>query len=632
MPDVTQTGRGHMPLNSRFHGNDARLPVLNILSFLFCLFLFASPALAQSGQHGLALHGAPKNPKTFKHFDYADPDAPKGGELRMAAIGTYDTLNPFTLKGISAVGAGLVFETLMASSLDEPFSQYGWVAETVTMAPDRSWVSYTLRPEARFHDGKPITPADVVFSFETLRDKGHPSYRSYYKDVVKAEKTGPREVKFTFKRAGNTELPLIMGQLPVLPKHYWEGKDFTATTLEPPLGSGPYKIENFSQGRSVVYGRMNDWWAKDLPVNKGRYNFDLMRYDYYRDVTVALEAFFAGRYDVRLENIAKEWATAYTTDAVKNGLIIKQEIKNELPSGMQAFIFNIRRPVFQDKKVREALGYAFDFEWSNKNFAYDAYKRTDSYFANSELAARGLPSPEELKILEPYRGKIPDEVFTTAFKPPVTDGSGNARENLRKAAELLREAGWTLKNGKLYNANGEPLRFEIVDQSPLFERWVQPFLRNLERLGVQARLRIVDTSQYQNLMDNFDFDMTIHVFPQSLSPGNEQRDFWSSPQADMKGGRNRIGIKNPVVDELVEKIILAKDREELVTLCRALDRVLLWNHYVIPHWYIGGYRLAHWNKFGQPSIAPKYGLSFPESWWFDESRAKALEASRHRTR
>lgn len=598
-----------------------------------CLFiLFSLPALAQTAQHGIALHGDPKYGKNFTHFDYVNPGAPKGGEVRLAAIGTFDTLNPFTLKGVAATDAGLVFETLMAASLDEPFSQYGWIAESVTVAPDRSWVSYKIRPEARFHDGKPITPEDAIFSFETLRDKGHPFYRSYYKDVVKAEKTGEREVKFTFKGPGNTELPLIMGQLPVLAKHFWQGKDFTATTLEPILGSGPYKIDKFTPGRSIAYKRIDDWWAKDLPINKGRSNFDTIRYDYYRDTTVAIEALFAGRYDFRAENIAKEWATAYTTDAVKKGQIVRQEIKNELPSGMQAFIFNVRREIFKDRRVREALGYAFDFEWSNKNVAYGAYKRTDSYFVNSELAAHGLPSPDELKILEPYRGKIPDEVFTKEFKNPSTDGSGDNRENLRKAAALLQEAGWTLKDGKLLNAKGEPFKFEIVDESALFDRWLQPFLRNLERLGIEARLRTVDTAQYQNILDTFDFDMTIHVFPQSLSPGNEQRDYWNSARADQKGGRNLIGIKNPVVDELVEKLVHAHDRAGLVTLCRALDRVLLWNYYVIPQWYTGGYRLAYWDIFGQPTLAPKYGLGFPETWWIDPAKAKKIEDMRKRNR
>ncbi len=597
-------------------------------------FVLALPfaAVAQPAKHGIALHGEPKYAPGFTHFNYINPDAPKGGEMRLADIGTFDNVNPFILKGMAAADSSIVFETLMAASLDEPFSQYGWVAESVTVAPDRSWVAYKLRSEARFHDGKPITPDDVIFSFETLRDKGHPFYRSYYKDVAKAEKTGERDVKFTFREAGNTELPLIMGQLPVLAKHFWQGKDFAATTLEPILGSGPYKIESLVPGRTISYKRVADWWGRDLPVNKGRYNFDTLRYDYYRDVTVALEAFFAGRYDFRQENIAKEWATAYTAPPVKQGLILKREIRNELPTGMQGFVYNMRRALFSDVRVREALDYAFDFEWSNKNVAFGAYKRTKSYFENSELAAQGLPSPEELAVLEPYRGKIPDEVFTTAYTPPKTDGSGDNRDNLRKAAELLRQAGWNLKDGKLVNASGEPLKFSILSDSPAFERWIQPFVRNLERLGVQASFRIVDTSQYQNLIDNFDYDMIVHAFGQSLSPGNEMRDVWSSSRADQKGSRNLIGVKDPVVDALVEKLIHAPDRASLMTLCRALDRVLLWNHYVIPHWYLGAYRVANWDIFGQPATAPKYGLNAVDAWWIDEAKFQKNSALQKRNR
>ncbi len=602
------------------------------ISLSILLIFFALPALAQQASHGVALHGAPKYPANFTHFEYTNPDAPKGGEFRLSAIGTYDTLNPYTLKGMAADGAGMVFETLMAGSMDEPFSQYGWVAESVAVAPDRSWVSYKLRPEAKFQDGSAITPEDIIFSFETLRDKGHPFYRSYYKDVIKAEKIGAHDVKFTFRDTTNTELPLIMGQLPVLSKKFWQGKDFAATTLEPILGSGPYKVDNIQQGRSISFVRVKDWWAKDLPVNKGRYNFDSIRYDYYRDATVALEAFFAGRYDFRSENIAKHWALDYNTPAIQQGLIKKQEIKNELPAGMQAFIFNTRRDIFKDQRVREALGYAFDFEWSNKNFAYGSYKRTASYFENSELAAQGLPSPDELKILEPYRGKIADEVFTKEFKLPMTDGSGDNRDNMRKATELLRNAGWTLKNGNLVNAEGKPFTFEIIDAEPMFERWIQPFLRNLERLGIHATFRIVDTSQMQNRLDNFDFDMTISVYSQSLSPGNEQYDLWSSTKADVKGSRNLIGVNDPVVDALVDKLVHADSREELVTICRALDRVLLWHYYVIPQWHIGSFRIAYWDMFSQPSIAPKYGLAVNDSWWIDSVKAQKIMDGQRRNR
>ncbi|MFA5041531.1 MAG: extracellular solute-binding protein [Bdellovibrionales bacterium] len=601
-------------------------------AFLAALFLilFSLPAEAQTPQYGLALHGTPRYPASFTHFDYVNPDAPKGGDLHLSALGTFDTLNPFTLKGVPADGLGDVFETLMTRSLDEPFSKYGWVAESATIAPDRASISYELRPEARFHDGSPITPEDVIFSFETLRDKGHPAYRSYYKDVVKAEKTGPHGVRFVFRDGKNTELPMIIGELPVLSKRSWEGRDFAATTLDKIMGSGPYVIESMTPGRTITYARVKDWWAANLPVNKGRYNFDRIIYDYYRDTTVATEAFFAGRYDYRYENVAKNWALNYNTPAVKQGLIKQQIIKNELPSGMQAFVLNARRPLFQDRRVREALGYAFDFEWSNKNLAYGAYSRTSSYFENSELAAKGLPSPQEIKLLEPYRGKIPDDVFTKEFTLPKTDGSGDNRANLRQAADLLREAGWVLKNGVLTDAQGKPFTFEIIESQALFERWVQPFLRNLERLGIKATLRVVDTSQYQNRMNDFDFDVTVGVFGQSLSPGNEQYDYWGSSKANLKGSRNLIGVNDPVVDGLIEKLVHAHSREDLVEACRALDRVLLWQYYVIPHWYIGTYRIAYWDKFGQPDIAPKYGLAVTDSWWIDAAKAAKIGTAQNR--
>jgi len=583
------------------------------------LFLTAAPAQAA---HGIALHGDVKYPASFTHFDYVNPEAPKDGELKLAALGSFDSLNPFILKGVPAADAAVVFETLMEASLDEAFSQYGRLAQEVTVAKDRSWVAYTLREQARFSDGTPVTPDDVIFSFKTLRDKGHPFYRSYYKDVVKAEKTGPHSVTFTFKGAGNTELPLIMGQMPVFAAHDWKGKEFNATTLTPIIGSGPYVIETVDPGRSITYKRVAHWWGENLPINKGRYNFDRIHYDYYRDATVALEGLFAGKYDFRLENSAKNWATAYTSPAVKTGQIAMKEVPNELPAGMQGFIFNTRRELFKDPRVRQALGLAFDFEWGNKNVAFGAYKRTNSYFANSELAATGLPSLEELKLLEPYRGQVPEELFTKVFENPKTDGSGNIRDNLRQATALLQEAGWTIKDGKLMNAKGQVFAFEIVDNSPLFERWIQPYARNLERLGIKVTLRVVDSSQYQNMMNDFDFDMAVHVYGQSISPGNEQRDYWGSSKADQKGSRNLIGIKNPVVDALVEKIVHADSREALIIACRALDRVLLWSYYVIPHWNYGGYRIAYWNRFGQPNVTPKYGFDPESLWWAAPAQAK----------
>lgn len=606
--------------------------MMRFFPLALALVLLAFSARAQEAQQGIALHGEPKYKPGFTHFDYVNPDAPKGGELRLSAIGTYDTLNPYTLKGVAAEGATMAFETLMAGDLDEPFTQYGEIAESVTVAPDRSWVEYKLRPEARFNDGSPITPDDVIFSFETLRDKGHPFYRSYYKDVDKAEKTGDGKVKFSFHDTTNTELPMIMGQLPVLSKKFWEGKDFAATTLAPIVGSGPYEVAEFAPGRTISFKRVKNWWAANLAVNKGRYNFDSIRYDYYRDTTVALEAFLAGRYDFKLENVAKNWALSYDTPAIKDGTIKKEMIRDYIVQGMQGFIFNIRRPVFQDRRVREALNYAFDFEWTNKNAAYGAYIRLASYFENSELAGHGLPSPAELKLLEPFRGKIPDEVFTKEFQPPKTDGSGGDRENLRKAADLLKEAGYVLKGNTLVDAQGKPFTFEIIDAEPMFERWIQPYLRNLERLGIKATFRIVDTSQIQRRMDDFDFDMTIATYPQSLSPGNEERDYFNSAKADIKGSRNLIGIKDPAVDDLVEKLVHAKSREDLVTACKALDRVLVWGWYVVPNWYIDSFRIAYWDMFDRPKINPPYGLDMADAWWLNQEKANKIMDMQRRNR
>ncbi|WP_245986624.1 extracellular solute-binding protein [Azospirillum thermophilum] len=594
--------------------------------------LQAGSAAAETTSHALSLNGTPKYGPDFTHLDYANPDAPKGGEVRMMAFGSFDNLNPFILRGQAAAGSGLVFQTLTSATGDEPVTEYGLVAESITVADDRSWVAFTLRPQARFNDGKPITPEDVIWSFETLREKGHPIYRTYYADVTKAEKTGDRTVRFSFRSTDNAELPVIMGQLPVLPRHVFEARDFGSTTLQPLVGSGPYKVVNVQPGRSITYERVKDWWAKDLPINRGRYNFDRLRFDYYRDLEVAFEAFKAGAYDFRLENSSKNWVTGYDVPAVREGHIVKEELPHQDPQGMQAFVFNIRRPIFQDRKVREAINYLFDYEWTRTNLSYGLYKRTKSYFANTELASTGLPGPAELKILEPYRGRIPEEVFTKPYEPPSTDGSGNIRQNLRTALGLFKEAGWELKNNKLVDARtSQPMRFEILLVQADMERIVQPFVRNLERAGIEASIRVVDSAQYQNRTDQFDYDMIISRFPQSLSPGNEQRDFWNSKRADLPGSQNAIGIKDPVVDELVEKLIQAHDRETLIATTRALDRVLLWNWYVIPHWHDSVYRVAYWNRFGHPAVAPKYGLGFPESWWIDPAKDARLASTPRRT-
>ena len=574
--------------------------------------------------HGVAMHGDLKYGPDFEHFDYVNPNAPKGGTVTFSAVGSFDSFNPYIIKGEPAVGIALLYESLTTQSQDEPFSEYGLLAESVEMPEDRSWVAFTLRPEARWHDGKPVTVEDVIWSLETLREKGAPFYRYYYKNVKSVEAAGERRVKFTFDQTINRELPLIIGQLPILPKHYFEGREFDRTTLEPPLGSGPYRIKSFEPGRTVVYERVADYWGANLPVNRGSYNFDEVRYEYYRDANVAMEAFKAGAYDIRQENASKFWATAYTGPMFDAGWIVKEEIPNELGTGMQGFAFNLRRPLFQDPRVRQALAYAFDFEWTNRTIMYGQYARTESYFSNTELGAEGLPSAAELALLEPFRDQLPEEVFTQVYHAPATEGEGGIRQNLRTALRLLGEAGWQVEGSKLVNAQGQPFRFEILLNGPSFERHTLPFVKNLERLGIEATVRTVDPAQYQNRMNEFDFDMTVEAFGQSLSPGNEQRDFWGSEAADIPGSRNTIGIKNPAIDHLIDKIIQAPTREDLVTATRALDRVLLWGHYVIPHWHTRTFRVAYWDKFDRPDINPPYGLPL-FSWWVDPVKVAAVE-------
>jgi microcin C transport system substrate-binding protein len=588
----------------------------------------AAPSSTQAQEaapaHGMAMHGDLKYGPGFEHFDYVNPNAPKGGTVTFSVIGTFDSFNPYIIKGNAAAGIATLYESLTTQSLDEPFSEYGLLAESIEMPEDRSWVAFTLRPEARWHDGKPVTVDDVIWSFETLRDKGAPFYRYYYKNVKSVEPAGERRVKFTFDETSNRELPLIIGQLPILPKHDFADREFDKTTLEPPLGSGPYRIRSFEPGRTVVFERVGDYWGADLPVNRGTYNFDEIRFEYYRDANVALEAFKAGAYDIRQENTSKFWATAYTGPMFDAGWIVKEEIPHELGTGMQGFAFNLRRPLFQDPKVREALAYAFDFEWTNRTIMYGEYDRTESYFSNTELAAQGLPSEAELALLEPFRDQLPEEVFTKIYQAPSTEGEGGIRQNLRTALGLLREAGWNVEGGRLVNAQGQPFSFEILLNGPSFERHTLPFVQNLERLGITATVRAVDPAQYQNRMDSFDFDMTVEAFGQSLSPGNEQRDFWGSEAADIPGSRNTIGIKDPVVDYLIDRIIEAPTREDLVTATRALDRVLLWGHYVIPHWHSRIFRVAYWDKFDRPETNPPYGLPL-FSWWVDPVKVAAVE-------
>lgn len=597
-----------------------------IFAFAISGLLFSPSVVAQESvrTHALTLADKPKYGPDFKHLDYVNPKAPKGGTVRYAALGSFDSFNPFIISGDPGAIGG-VYETLTNQVDDDSMSEYGLIAESMEVAKDNSWIIFHLRPQARWHDGKSITADDVVFSFDTLKKFGAPNYRFYYANVEKAEALNPHQVKFTFSTKNNRELPVIMGQLPILPKHFWEGKKFDEPSLDEPLGSGPYKLKSFEAGRSVTMERVADYWGKDLPINIGTDNYDIVRTDYYRDPTIVLEAFKAGSFDLRAENSAKAWATGYESPALKDGRFKMMVIDNENPQGMQAFTMNVRNEIFQDPLVRQAMILAFDFEWSNKTLFFSQYKRTRSYFQNSEMEAKGLPSPEELKILEPLRGKIPDEVFSAEYNPPVSDGSGANAENLTKAAQFLDQAGWKLENGRRLK-NGKPFEIEFLLQSgDTFERIVQPYAKSLERLGVKLTLRAVDAAQYQKRSEDFDFDMTSSVFAQSLSPGNEQRDYWGSAAADSPGSRNEIGIKDPVIDQLIEDLIAAPTRADLVAYCKALDRILQWRYYVVPSWHLGASRIAYWDKFGRPDKLPQptYGIGL-SGWWIDPAKEKAL--------
>lgn len=573
----------------------------------------------------IAMHGEPKYKDGFAQFDYVNPQAPKGGSM-YDGVGdaTFDNLNPFILKGSTVSGiTSYVFDTLMRTADDEPFSYYALIAKSIETPKDRAWVAYEIDERARFHDGSPITAEDVVFSFETLvSDKAHPSYRQYYKDVVKVERAGPTTVRFTFKSAGNRELPLILCQFAIFSKAYWAKREFDKVTLEPPLGSGPYKIGQFSAGRYITFERVKDYWAAGLPSSRGYDNFDLIRLDYFRDTTVAREAFKAGEFDYHYENQALAWATQYDVAPVRQGLLIKRPIPNSLPQGMQAFVFNTRRPLFTDWRVRRALALVFDFEWANKNLFYGQYVRTRSYFANSELASKDLPTGEELKILEGFKGRVPDSVFKDPYTLPVFAGDGNVREGLREALALLKEAGWEFKDGRLMKGR-ETMRIEALLAQQADERYTLPYKQNLSRLGITLNVRLVDPTQYQKRLERFDFDLISGGWGQSESPGNEQRSMWGSAAAEIEGSDNYIGIKDKAIDELVDLVINAPDREQLVARTRALDRVLLHHHFVVPHWHIAMDRILYWDKFGVPE--PHRRGTSTRYWWFDAAKAQRLK-------
>ena len=584
---------------------------------LFITF-FTSASFAEK-THGIAMHGKPKYEESFTHLDYVNPDASKGGVVRFGSYGSFDNLNRVAFKGSKAAGLGYVNDTLMRRVWDEAFSLYGLIAEFVEMPEDRSSVTFYLNPKATFHDGSPITRDDVLFSLETFQTKGTPNQKKTYGKVISTELIGNNGIKMVFVNNEDKELPLIVaGFLPIIPKKYYENIDVTKTFLDIPLGSGPYTIENLDPGRQIKYKRVENYWAKDLPVNKGLYNFDTIIYDYYKDSNVLVEAFKVGEYDFRREYNVKRWLSEYDFKAVDSGEVILKEMNNDRPVGMNGLVMNTRKNIFNNRNVRLALSYAYDHEWINKTIYQNAYVRTDSFFDNSPLSSSGLPSDAELELLNPWRDQIPSEIFTETFTPPKTDGSGNARENLLQAKEILQEEGWIIKNDKL-TKDGKEFKFEFLIVSPSDEKIALAYQSNLKKLGITMEVRTVDSSQYQARLLNYDFDMIKRYWGVSLSPGNEQQFYWGSEVGKKDGSRNYPVIDSPAVYALIEKLISAKNREELTTAIHALDRVLLWGHYVVPLYHSNKDRIAYWDFFEYPEKIPLYGIVI-ESWWIDKDK------------
>ena len=584
---------------------------------------------ASSPSHGLSAFDELKYPADFQHFEYVNPDAPKGGRLSMigtAGLTTFDSFNGFIIKGDAAQGLDLIYDTLMTRAFDEPDAVYGLVAHTAELADDKMSVVFKLRPEAKFADGTPVTAADVVFTFQMLKEKGSPLISFSLRDVAKAEALDNHTVRYTFKGELVRDLPLTVATLPILPKAFYDRHPFDETWLVPPLGSGPYAVADFKAGTFVKYRRRDDYWAKDLPVNRGQNNFDELRYEYYRDRTAELQNLLNGTFDLREEFTSVDWATAYNVPAVNDGRILRKTLPDEQPSGAQGFMINTRREAFKDPRVRKALDYAFDFEWTNKNLFYELYQRTGSYFENSTMKAHGKPSAEELALLEPFRDQLPPEVFAEVYSPPVSSGGGQDRQLLRQADKLLREAGWTLQNRKRANADGEPLRIEFLLFSQAFVRIINPYIANLKRLGIDARIRLVDTAQYQRRVKSFDFDITTRRYVLRLTPGLEMINYWSSATAHTEGSLNLSGISNPVIDSLIDKALSATSRDELTTATRAIDRVLRASHYWVPHWYKSAHNMAFWDKFSWPEVKPKYNRGIIRTWWYDEEKAAKLKA------
>lgn len=589
---------------------------MKILLQFLCVSSVILVGLPAYAAHGVALWGGLKYKQNFVHFDYVNPRAPKGGTLKLSYNASFDSTNPFILKGVAAPGiAGYVYQSLMTPSYDEPQSYYALIARNIAIAPDHSYADFTLNEKARWQDGKPITTEDVVWSLNTLKEKGHPALKVQYKPLA-AEARSPRIVRFRFADKTLRELPLIAASMPVLPKHYFDTVPFEKTTLSPPLGSGPYQVTAIEPGRSITFTRVKDYWAADLPTQRGFNNFDTIRYDVYRDDTVALEGLKSHQFDYYEEFIARNWATAYDIPAVASGALIKVKIPHKIPRGMQGFIFNTRLGRFADVRVREAIGLTLDFEWMNETLFYGAYERGRSYFNNTEFEAKGLPDKGELAVLAPYKHALPEAIFTREYAVPTTDGSGIARDNLIRAQTLLNEAGWVMKDGVRVNAKtGEPLTIEFLMTQRTFERVIAVMRHNLKKLGIDSSFRYVDASQYQKRVEKKQFDIVSVWWNQGLFyPSTEQYLYWHSSQAEIEGSSNLGGVKNPAVDVLVERIQSAQKLEDLRTAARALDRVLTHEHYIVPHWNLSAWRIAYWNQFGRPDITPAYNLGI-DTWW-----------------
>ena len=635
------TAAAGLPLPEGEGWGEGRIPPFRALSrvtfarflHVFILALFAATccstpdASASERRHGLSAFGDLKYPADFKHFDYVNPDAPKGGRLAtmpISSINTFNEFNEYILRGDPAEGLSLLFDSLMVRAQDEPDAVYGLIAESAGLADDKMSVTFYLRPEARFRDGTPVTAADVVFTLETLKTKGHPRYQLSLKDVVGATALDAHTVKYLFQGENVRDLPVLVSTLPVFSKAYYTANDFLKESLDPPLGSGPYQIADFRQGTYVTYKRRPDYWAASLPVNRGRYNFDEIRFEYYRDRAVGLEAFKAKAYDLREEFTSKSWATEYDIPAVRSGQILRLTLPDGRPSGAQGMFINTRRPKLADPRVREALDYAFDFEWANKSLFFGLYTRTASYFENSDLKAEGLPSPEELKLLEPFKDRLPAEVFGEAYKPPVTDASGRYRPSTRQASKLLDDAGWKLEGGVRKNAKGETLDIEFLVDDPVTERIIGPYAGRLNDLGVKASLRRIDPAQEQERMRRYDFDIVTQRYSLQPTPGPEVRAYWNSEAGRQDGSYNLSGIADPAVDALIEKILKAKSRDELRTACRAIDRVLRAGHYWVPEWYKLSHNIAAWDKYSRPAIQAKYDNGVLDTWWYDKDKAAKL--------